>query len=203
MDFHGHDHDAHYVEPPSTTGVDFELTEEQRLLKEALERLAKEEFYPLGLEVDEKHVFPRRQLESLANLGVAGLVVPHLYGGLTGLGGMGSTTVAFVLVVAETARACPTTALAFVGHTVGTIAVVNGGDVGLRASRLPDLARGDLIATWATHGDVFARETNEGFELNGSASRVPACGQADVYLVEAKDGASAPLCCLVDKSMEG
>ena len=48
MDFHGHDHDAHYVEPPSTTGVEFELTEEQRLLKEALERLAKEEFYPLG-----------------------------------------------------------------------------------------------------------------------------------------------------------
>lgn len=90
--------------------MDFQLNEEQRLIRDTARRVAQEVIAPRAKEVDETGRFPRENFEALAELGFMGLPFPEAYGGA------GADTVSYALAVEEIAAACGSTALSYAAH---------------------------------------------------------------------------------------
>ncbi len=59
----------------------FQLDDEQRDIQELARKFAQNEIAPHAEDWDERHHFPRKLLESMAEMGLAGLLVPDEYGG--------------------------------------------------------------------------------------------------------------------------
>ena len=65
--------------------MDFELSEDQKLLKETFRKISLNEFAPRAAEIDEREEFPWANKEILEEQGVFGINCPEEYGG-TGAG---------------------------------------------------------------------------------------------------------------------
>lgn len=85
--------------------MDFELTEEQKIIQETASRFAKQELEPVAAELDEtkNREILKRNLKKLAELGFNCLAIDPQYGG-TGAG-----AVAFSLAMTELGKACTAT----------------------------------------------------------------------------------------------
>ncbi|MCX7822904.1 MAG: acyl-CoA dehydrogenase family protein [Syntrophobacterales bacterium] len=87
--------------------MNFDLTEEQKIIQETAARFAKQELEPVAAKLDatKDREILKANLKKLAELGFNGLAVDPQYGG-TGAG-----SVAFSLVMTELGRACASTAV--------------------------------------------------------------------------------------------
>ena len=85
--------------------MQFELTEEQRMVVEMVRDFARTEIAPAVKEYEPKGEFPRRIVERLGELGLLGMNVPEAHGGA------GMDTVSACLAIRELARVCPSTAI--------------------------------------------------------------------------------------------
>ena len=83
--------------------MDFELTEEQQMVREMARRFAESEIRPKAAEFDEKHEHPEAIIRKLAELKMLGIAVPEEYGG----GGMDN--VGYSLALIEVSKACAST----------------------------------------------------------------------------------------------
>jgi alkylation response protein AidB-like acyl-CoA dehydrogenase len=90
--------------------VDFELTDEQRLIRDTVREVAQSEFAPRARAVDEESRFPAENFARLAELGLMGLPIPEEYGGA------GADTVSYALAVEELSAACGSTGLIYAAH---------------------------------------------------------------------------------------
>ncbi|HJX13328.1 MAG TPA: acyl-CoA dehydrogenase family protein, partial [Dehalococcoidales bacterium] len=61
--------------------MDFELTEEQKMLRATLRDFAEKELEPTAAGIDEAGEFPAREIGKMAGLGLFGLTIPEKYGG--------------------------------------------------------------------------------------------------------------------------
>ena len=61
--------------------MNFELTEEQKMVRETIREFAEAEIKPGVMERDEKAEFPTEVIQKLAELGFMGMQVPESYGG--------------------------------------------------------------------------------------------------------------------------
>src|SRR5207244_13633050 len=61
--------------------MDFELTDEQRLLQETVRRFVEDRILPNAIENDINHHLDLEAIEGLAELGVLGIVIPEEHGG--------------------------------------------------------------------------------------------------------------------------
>src|SRR2546423_13496632 len=61
--------------------MDFELTDEQRLLQDTVRRFVDDRVLPDAIENDINHHLDLDAIEGLAELGVLGIVIPEEYGG--------------------------------------------------------------------------------------------------------------------------
>src|SRR5262245_27711507 len=82
----------------STTSLTFDLTDEQRALRDTVREFAEAEIAPHAAEWDERHLFPVETVRKLGDLGAMGVAFPEEYGGL------GAGAVAQAVVVEELAR---------------------------------------------------------------------------------------------------
>ena len=78
--------------------MNFELTEEQRMIQQAARDFAVNECLPGVIERDNAQRFPKEQIEKLAALGFMGMMVDPVYGG----GGM--DTISYVLAMEEISK---------------------------------------------------------------------------------------------------
>jgi alkylation response protein AidB-like acyl-CoA dehydrogenase len=62
--------------------VDFELTDEQRLLRQTLRAFVDEQIRPVAQEMEASGAYPDEIVAGLAGLGLFGLTIPEEYGGL-------------------------------------------------------------------------------------------------------------------------
>src|SRR2546426_11663963 len=99
----------------------FDLTDEQRQVRDLVRALARERVAPLAAQVDETETYPTDQLTSLGEQGLMGLYIPEAYGG-AGLGAL-----AFCLAVEEIAWACASTAVIYLVQYTGGVPVVPPG----------------------------------------------------------------------------
>ncbi len=90
--------------------MDFELTEEQGMLRDTVRRFAETEIKPQAAELDEKHEHPAEIIKQLGELGMMGIAVPEQYGG----GGM--DYVSYVLALVEVSKACASTGVIMSAH---------------------------------------------------------------------------------------
>ncbi len=78
--------------------MDLQFTEEQLMIRQAARDFAQTECLPGVIERDEKQIFPRAQVEKLADLGFLGMMVSPQYGGA------GLDTVSYVLAMEEISK---------------------------------------------------------------------------------------------------
>ena len=128
-----------------TTCSMFELTDEQRALRDTIREFAEAEIAPHAAEWDERHVFPTETIRQLGELGAMGVAFPEEYGGLE------AGAVAQAVVVEELARIDSSVAV-----TVGANASIAGEPILLFGTEeqkqrwLVPLARGEHIGAFAS-----------------------------------------------------
>src|SRR5439155_12818934 len=61
--------------------VDFELSDEQRLIQETVRTFVDERVLPVAVQNDIDHKLDRDLIQGLAELGILGIVIPEAYGG--------------------------------------------------------------------------------------------------------------------------
>ncbi|MDY6933607.1 MAG: acyl-CoA dehydrogenase family protein [Spirochaetota bacterium] len=83
--------------------MEFQLTEEQQMVRDLARRFAEDHIRPVAAELDRIHAHPVDILRKMAELKFLGIAVPEEYGG----GGMDN--VSYVLVMIEISKACAST----------------------------------------------------------------------------------------------
>jgi acyl-CoA dehydrogenase len=189
--------------------MDFELTSEQRAIREAFARFSDERIAPRAAALDEAHAFPRELFAELAGLGVFAMRYPEE------AGGNAAGLVEFCLALEEIARGSMSLAgcaamQSLMGtkflHMLGNAEVIErlfkpalrGEKIGAICMTEPD-AGSDLEGI-ATH----ARRVEGGYVLNGRKTWVTSAPVADFFTVFAKAGEARKLTIfLVERSFKG
>src|SRR5512135_2708691 len=170
---------------------DFEINEEQKMLRETVRDFVNSELRPIAHKIDEDEEIPRDLINKLRDLGFLGAAFPAEYGG----GGFGE--LGYCLMQEEIARGCMSTATFIGAHqSIGANAIYLGGSEFLRKKYLVPLAEGKLIGAFAltetlAGSDSFNLRTKavlEGNEwvLNGEKMWITNGAIADVISVFAR-----------------
>ncbi len=173
--------------------MNLELTEEQRMARDALREFAQAEIAPLAREYDEAEKFPQKQIDGLAELGLLGMIIPEKYGGA------GFDTVSYALALEEIARADSSVAvIVSVTNSVCCYPILSFGSEQQKQKYLVPLAKGEILGAFclsepqagsdATNQKTRAVADGDFYILNGTKSWVTNGGLAGVYLVMAVTG---------------
>jgi alkylation response protein AidB-like acyl-CoA dehydrogenase len=123
--------------------MDFDLTEEQVLLRKTVRDFAEAEIAPHSREWDERQEFPRELFGKLGALGLAGVCWPEEYGG------SGLSTLDWAIVMEELARVDAGVALSLAAHHGLCSAHLHlAGSEEQKRRFLPPLARGEKVGCW-------------------------------------------------------
>jgi alkylation response protein AidB-like acyl-CoA dehydrogenase len=173
--------------PAAEPGPLTRLSEDERLLRDAVREFARDVVRPLVGEMDAKAALPRSLVDRLFALGVMGIEVPEEFGG-----GAGRLFHA-VLAVEELSRVDPSVAiLVDVQNTLVVNAVLRWATPELKTALLPGLASmrvGAYALSEADAGsDAFAlqtraREDADAFVLNGRKLWITNAAEADDFIV--------------------
>lgn len=90
--------------------MNFDLTEEQKMIRKTIREFSEEEVAPYAEQWDREERFPKEVFDKLAKLGLMGLPFPEEYGG------GGGDTISFAIVVEELSRACGSTGITYSAH---------------------------------------------------------------------------------------
>ncbi len=170
--------------------MDFELTAEQKAIREVARDFARREVSPLVEEIDESQRFPFEIVKKAAELGFLGVIFPEEYGG-AGLG-----YVEYVLVVTELSKVDPSVGISIAAHnSLCTNHIFKFGNEEQRQRWVTPLARGEKIGAWglteagsgsdAAAARTAARRVDGGWVLNGSKAFCTHGSVGDVYVVMA------------------
>ena len=123
--------------------MDFELSDEQRLLRDTVRDFARHEVAPVAGELDEAKAFPYELVKKLGELGLMGIPFPAEYGG------GGADSLSYALAVEELARIDSSVAITMAAHTsLGTMPIYLWGDDAQREEWLPQLCSGERLAAF-------------------------------------------------------
>jgi len=170
--------------------MDFQLSEEQALLRRTVREFAEEELAPHSREWDERQEFPREVFARLGALGLAGACWGEEYGG------SGLSTLDWAIVMEELARADAGVALSLAAHHGLCSAHLNlAGSEEQKRRFLPPLARGEKVGCWgltepgsgSDAGGMRTAATRDGshWVLNGSKTFITNGRIADTAVVMA------------------
>jgi short-chain 2-methylacyl-CoA dehydrogenase len=123
--------------------MDFDLTDEQRLLRDTVRDFARQEVRPVAEELDRTKAFPYELVAKMGELGLMGIPFPEEYGG----GDAG--TLAYALAVEELTRIDSSVAITMAAHiSLGTMPIHMFGTEEQKADWLPRLCSGEVLAAF-------------------------------------------------------
>jgi short-chain 2-methylacyl-CoA dehydrogenase len=123
--------------------MDFELTDEQRLLRDTVRAFARQEVAPVAEELDRTKSFPYELVAKMGELGLMGIPFPEEYGG------GGADTLAYALAVEELTRVDSSVAITMAAHTsLGTMPIHLWGTDQQKDDWLPQLCSGQKLAAF-------------------------------------------------------
>jgi short-chain 2-methylacyl-CoA dehydrogenase len=123
--------------------VNFDLTDEQRLLRDTVREFARREVAPVAEELDRTKAFPYELVAKMGNLGLMGIPFPEQYGG------GGADTLAYVLAVEEMTMVDSSVAITMAAHTsLGTMPIYLWGTDEQKDDWLPQLCSGKKLAAF-------------------------------------------------------
>jgi alkylation response protein AidB-like acyl-CoA dehydrogenase len=121
----------------------YQLTEEQRMLRRAVRDLADDKIAPRAGEIDESAEFPYDVLGALVKAGFHAVHIPEEYGGA------GADAISACIVVEEVARACASSSLIPAVNKLGTQPVILSGSAELKREVLTPVASGEAMFSYA------------------------------------------------------
>jgi len=123
--------------------MDFELTSDQRLLRDTVREFAQAEIAPVAERLDRDHEFPYEIVRKLAELDLMGIPFPEQYGGA------GGSTAEYALVVEELTRVDSSVAITLCAHTsLGTQPLYLFGSEEQKARYMPRLCSGEILGAF-------------------------------------------------------
>ena len=190
--------------------MDFELSEQQRAIKDTARAFAHGEMMPLARQWDEEEVFPADTLRQAAALGFGGIYVS------ADLGGSALSRLDAALIFEELAQGCPSTAAYISIHNMVAWMIDAYGAGELRKRLLPDLCSMAKFASYCltepdSGSDAASLKTravreSDHYVLDGNKAFISGGGRSDVYIVMARTGEGGPggiSCFLVENGTPG
>ncbi len=192
--------------------MDFNLTEEQIMIRDAARDFAQTELLPGVIERDDKEKFPTEQIKKMGELGLLGMMVDPKYGG----GGMDA--VSYVLAMEEISKVDASCSVVMsVNNSLVCWGLETYGTEEQKQKYLTRLATGEIIGAFAlsepeagsdaTKQRTTAEDKGDYYLLNGTKNWITNGGTAEVYLVIAhthpEKGHHGINAFIVEKGMEG
>jgi short-chain 2-methylacyl-CoA dehydrogenase len=178
--------------------VNFELSDEQSLLRDTVRDFAREEVAPVAEELDREKRFPYEIVAQMGRLGLMGIPFPEEHGG------GGADTLSYALAVEELARVDSSVCITMAAHTsLGTMPIHLWGSAEQKEEWMPRLCSGERLASFgltepeagSDAGNVRTRAaledgewvidgakqfiTNSGTEISGCVSITAVTGESD------------------------
>ena len=171
--------------------MDFDLTEEQIMIRNLMKDFAENEILPKARDDDRNERFPGDILDKMAPLGLLGAPLPEKYGG------MGIDHIAYVLMIEELGRASfALRSIVSVHISLFQKTLNQWGTEEQKQKYLPRATKGEILGCFATTepnvgSDIASIETSAVLDkgkwrLNGNKMWISNGGVADVALIFAQ-----------------
>lgn len=192
--------------------MDFSLTEEHLMIRDAARDFAQTELLPGVIERDEKQEFPQELVKKMGDLGFMGIMVDPKYGG------SGMDTISYVLVMEELSKIdASASVMVSVNNSLVCYGLQAYGTEEQKQKYLTKLATGEQIGAFclsepeagsdATSQATTAIDKGDHYVINGTKNWITNGGRSDVYLVIAQTdrekGHKGINAFIVEKGMEG
>ncbi|MBI4528584.1 MAG: acyl-CoA dehydrogenase [Deltaproteobacteria bacterium] len=192
--------------------MDFDLTDEQRMVQETARSFSEKEIKPLASRMDRESLYPGDLVRRLGEMGFMGMCVPPQFGGA------GMDLISYVIAMEEIAKAWASLSVIMtVNNSLVCDPILRFGSERLKRKYLPRLTRGELLGCYALTepgagsdaGAIQTKAKRDGtdYVLNGTKLFITNGKHSHLALVYAvtdpsrgKKGISA---FLVDKTAEG
>lgn len=153
--------------------LNFDLTEEQQMIKKMIREFSDEVVAPGAIERDRTKAFPVDIFQQLSDMGMMGLPFSEHYGGA------GADTISFAIVTEELSRACASTGITYSAHiSLGGAPLNLFGTEEQKQHYLTPICKGESFGafglTEANAGSdaggtqTTAKEDGDDFVINGS-----------------------------------
>lgn len=120
--------------------MNFDLNEEQDLIRESVRDFAEREIKPVAQELDEKAIFSYDLTKKMGELGLFGMNLPQKYGG------QGLDTLSYIIAVEEIARIDASQAATLAAHnSLGIGPIYENGTESQKMKYLPQLCTGNVL----------------------------------------------------------
>jgi alkylation response protein AidB-like acyl-CoA dehydrogenase len=140
--------------------VNYELTEEQELLRRTVREFAESRVAPVAEELDREERFPYELVKEMAELGLMGIPISEEFGGA------GADTVSYAIAIEELTRIDSSVAITVAAHTsLGTMPIYLFGNDEQKQQWLPPLASGEKLAAFGL------TEPNAGSDAGATRTR--------------------------------
>ena len=174
--------------------MNFEESENQRMIAEMIRDLGKKEIEPYKMQWDESQEFPAALFKKLGELGLMGVLVPQAYGG----SGFGYPE--YVTAIAELSKIDGSIGLSMAAHnSLCTGHIMQFGNEAQKKKWLPKLASGEWLGAWgliesntgsdAGNMKTIAKQENGHWVINGSKNFITHGISGDIAVVIARTGA--------------
>ena len=171
--------------------MDFTLTEEHKMIRDAARDFAQTELLPAVIERDETQTFPAEQIKKLGELGFLGMMVNPKYGGA------GMDAISYVLAMEEISKIdASASVIMSVNNSLVCWGLETFGTEEQKQKYLVPLAKGDIIGAFclsepeagsdATSQSTTAIDKGDYYLLNGTKNWITNGSTASVYLVIAQ-----------------
>jgi butyryl-CoA dehydrogenase len=168
--------------------MDFDLTNDQKMLQSEVRKFAETELAPIAPEIDKSGEFPWDNLKKMAKLGLLGIIIPEEYGGA------GFDFVSLAIAIEEISRICATTGvIVAVNNSLASYPIMQFGSEEQKKKYLPRLASGEKLGAFGltepdAGSDVAALESTarldgDHYILNGTKRFITNAGEAGTFVV--------------------
>jgi alkylation response protein AidB-like acyl-CoA dehydrogenase len=181
------------ITAPDLNGMNFNVTENQKMIIGMVRDFAEKHIRPHVMEWDEAQTFPIETFKKLGELGLMGVLVPEEYGG-SGLGYF-----EYVSVITEISKVCGSIGLSLAAHnSLCTGHIMAFGNEDQKRFWLPKLATAEWIGAWGlteanTGSDALGMNTTAVLEgdhyvVNGSKNWITHGKSGNVAVVMVRTG---------------
>lgn len=171
--------------------MDFSLSEEHLMIRDAAREFAQNELLPGVIERDEQQHFPKELIKKMGEIGFLGMMAPTEFGG----GGM--DTISYVLVMEELSKIdASASVIVSVNNSLVNYGLANYGSQAQKEKYLSKLTTGEKLGAFclsepeagsdATSQKTTAIDKGDHYILNGTKNWITNGGSADYYLVIAQ-----------------
>jgi alkylation response protein AidB-like acyl-CoA dehydrogenase len=171
--------------------MQFKLSEEQTMVRDAAREFAQTELLPGVIERDELQQFPDNLVKKMGALGFMGIMVNPKYGG------SGMDTISYALIMEELSKVdASASVMVSVNNSLVCYGIEAYGNEAQKEKYLPKLTTGEWIGAFclsepeagsdATSQSTTAIDKGDYYLLNGAKNWITNGGRAQVYLVIAQ-----------------